>query len=205
MVDVIAGPYHTVAICGERPNCKLIGWGAGRKGQLGSPAVKEVWTPRILSDSEEKYNLVACGRDFTVLGRHGQASLTVIGSDRCRDIPDAVKTASQISTIEAGWSSVHVMLGDGTVVGWGNDSHGQLLASPEKFDTISAGTEHYLATRDLTAYGWGWGEHGNIGPSNLDPEEEAASGARQLTETTDKLQVVSVHGGYANSWIVFKE
>jgi protein ATS1 len=130
--------------------------------------------------------------------------LNVIGSDRLKGQSlQFPKGIDGITTLQAGWSSVHALFSNGSVTGWGNNSHGQILENANKhgkFNMISAGSEHCLAVVNSEIVdGWGWGEHGNLGP------ERDTSSLREVYRAIQGEYIVAVYGGCANSWFVLRD
>lgn len=103
IVDVKSSISHVVV----RLDCgRFVGWGACRKGQLGTPehrtmasgrktAVLAVWEPRVLEFAGDGYCL---GRDRTIL--YGEDGIAILGHNpghiECRPV-----------LVKAMWSSVH--------------------------------------------------------------------------------------------------
>jgi protein ATS1 len=161
IVDLSTSMGHVVVVLS---NGQVYGWGTGRKGQLGEPAVN-CWNPRRITGVDFNARKAVCGKDFTVIiGHYGEVK--VIGSDKWRTISDAPKKLPPWSDLQAGWSSVFVLLQSGELLSWGRNDHKQLcpLSFPQ-VQRMAIGSEHGLA---ITASGevmtWGWGEHGNCGP-----------------------------------------
>ena len=76
---VATGMSHTVVLLSDGT---LWGWGAGRKGQLGEPVEKCLWSPRRLyCNSHFEITHISCGRDFTVMGSSSTGQVKVVGNN----------------------------------------------------------------------------------------------------------------------------
>lgn len=176
MERISSGVAHTAAVLSDG---RVYGWGAGRKGQLGVPVESVVGVPRRVAVGWS-VEWAVCGREFTVLvERVGESAaqrrrVCVLGADRY-GVRDALGAGLEpgVRDVQAGWSAVYVLYGDGRLVGFGRNDRGQLpplgLAPVERF---AAGSEHVVAIAGGRLVAWGWGEHGNCGRGR----EEAGGG-----------------------------
>lgn len=165
IVDLASGISHTVVVLS---NGDVYGWGNGRKGQLGEPA-GTVWKPRKVQNIDFKVARAVCGKEFSYLvsddedGQH-----IVLGSNKWNVKSDAPAAIPGWENIGASWGSIFVIKYSGEFYAWGRNDHGQLGPDhhPEPFEYVAVGSEHALALTllDMVA-AWGWGEHGNCGPS----------------------------------------
>ncbi len=201
VVDLAASVNHVVAVLS---NGDVYGWGNGRKGQLGQPHAI-VHSPRRILDISFKVVRAVCGREYTYLvstpedGRH-----TVLGPDKWNVVTGMAENVKFWKDIGASWGSVFVLMQSGELVSWGRDDHGQLtpLNLPE-LSQIAVGSEHALG---LSAHGdvlaWGWGEHGNCGPST---SEGDVRGRWNIIASSKNLpvdsKILSIGAGCATSWI----
>ncbi|CAN6628050.1 protein KTI13 [Trichomonascus vanleenenianus] len=192
---IAASMSHVVVLL---DNGSVWGWGVGRKGQLGEPADKVVSTPRkVPIDLNGKVTHIACGREYTLVGCSITGDIRVLGNPRFGI--DEVPKLDGFKDLQSGWSTAHVLLNDGRVLSWGNNSHGQHVPAElakYKVASIGVGTEHVLALEEsgTRVFAWGWGEHGNCGPNYTDGELNV------VYESSSPVK--GVYGGYATSWIV---
>lgn len=188
------GMSHVIALLDDG---SAYGWGAGRKGQLGEPIEKMIWSPRKINCDITKIVYIGCGRDFSVLGSQPEGTIVVLGDDRFgirTNKPTDIQRS--IKYLNCGWSHAQVLYADGTVTSWGNNNHGQ--KAPENLRPIqimAVGTEHVLAIDNSNRLvAWGWGEHGNCGHEHVD--------GSVTTILNDASSVEFIHSGYANSWYI---
>ena len=81
-----------------------------------------------------------------------------------------------------------VVLAEGSIVGWGNNSYGQInVPAGEDFTAIEAGGYHGIALRtDRSLAGWGWNIEGQADvPDGNDFIAIAAGGLHNLALKTD--------------------
>jgi protein ATS1 len=201
VVDLAASVSHVVAVLS---NGDVYGWGNGRKFQLGVPG-GNVFSPRNISDIGFEVTRAVCGREFTYLvGDPEDGQHAIIGADKWDVMAGAPKDVKGWKDIGAGWGSIIVLLEDGKLISWGRDDHGQLppLNLPE-VSQIAVGSEHASGTTaagDVLA--WGWGEHGNCGPSTTNRDVKGRwnviASSKHLPAGT---KILSVGAGCATSWI----
>ena len=204
VVDVAAGMGHAVVVLS---NGEAWGWGNGRKGQLGEPVAGAVWTPRRISDGVG-FAVVrtVCGREFTCLfGPPEAGQVVVLGSDKWRVRSRAPAHVAGWKDVGAGWGSAAVLMGDGRLVSWGRDDHGQLAPDDlGRVKRMAVGSEHTLVlTEDGELMAWGWGEHGNCGPIRDGIGEK---GQRNRIATSEHgTEITTIGAGCATSWIAMEE
>lgn len=198
-VQINACMGHVVAVLSDG---SVYGWGKGRQGQLGEPAI-DVWTPRKLEGVHFRATDVACGKNFTVvLGAKAKVEMLIFGPsgrDRFGIRGGTPEIAADVKELVASWGSVYALRADGTIQGWGRDDHGQLPAKgiPE-IVSVAAGSEHVLAlTKSGNVLAWGWGEHGNCGKRT--DERGDVKGRWNEVEVTG--EAVQVFAGCATSFI----
>lgn len=194
IVNLSASMGHVVAVLSDG---QVYGWGTGRKGQLGDPALN-YWEPRKITGVNFKARKAACGKDFTVIAGY-DGELLVLGSDKWRTISDAPEKLPPWIDLQASWSSIFVLLQSGELISWGRNDHKQLY--PPGFPpvrSIAIGSEHGLAmTTSGDIMTWGWGEHGNCGPI---PDSGEIDFTPRCISASKKP--VFVGAGCATSWIV---
>jgi len=194
----------------------VLGWGAGRKGQLGidARAEKIVWSPRVLiTGGPGQAAKIAVGRDFTFVAGEKDRWHAFLGdrayeNNYLSDLAPLSITreldARQGYDLHASWSNIYALSSEGRLRGWGRNERGQLPPqSLPALAAVAAGSEHCVA---LTAGGqvlaWGWGEHGNCGP-DTDKRTNVAGRWNVLPVTLEEGEKVSgVGAGCATSFIV---
>ncbi|KAI9867066.1 MAG: hypothetical protein M1813_000464 [Trichoglossum hirsutum] len=162
IISIASCMAHTVVVLSSGD---AYGWGDGRKGQLGKPAAV-VWSPRKIEGITFHVRGAACGREFTYLvgnpedGHHNVLGLNKWGVQS--SMPECIRGWKEIG---ASWGSIFVLRGDGCLLSWGRDDHGQLASTGiPSLQKIAIGSEHALGlTLDGKLVTWGWGEHGNCG------------------------------------------
>jgi protein ATS1 len=165
VVGLSAGMAHTIAVLSDG---EIYGWGKGRKGQIGEPAM-DVWAPRKIEGLNFAATTAVCGKDFSfVCGEPSSITMTLLGAkgaDRFGIRGGIPAKLPQWQNIVASWGSIFVLSEMGDVVSWGRNDHGQLpMAGIPAMKAIAAGSEHCLGvTEDGKVLAWGWGEHGNCG------------------------------------------
>ncbi|KAI9000208.1 RCC1 domain-containing protein [Gaertneriomyces semiglobifer] len=191
---------HTVVTLDDG---ELWGWGAGRKGQLGQPNDVSVASPRRIKVGFQVRNAL-CGRDFTFCIDESGSQHVVLGANRYGLPSDASATAELAGYLEIGvsWGGVYVLKADGSIAAWGRDDHGQVTPIKQLFGLgrctqMAIGSEHGLAVVESTEHrmrlvAWGWGEHGNCGPSE---------GTGLLDVRIPTVSIVHIGAGCATSWI----
>ncbi|KAL2124441.1 hypothetical protein VTJ04DRAFT_806 [Mycothermus thermophilus] len=194
---------HVVAVLS---NGEAWGWGNGRKGQLGEPAVGAVYSPRRIEGVDFRVVRAVCGREFTcLLGAPDSGEMLVLGSDKWGLKSHAPKTVASWREVGAGWGSMFVVKEDRTFLSWGRNDHGQMPPSglgPVR--KLAVGSEHALALTeagDLIA--WGWGEHGNCGPIPTDTAQKGWS--NKIASSGPETSISMIGAGCATSWIALEQ
>lgn len=210
VVDLAASMSHVVAVLS---NGTAWGWGSGRKGQLGADAAKAtadgvVHEPRRIEGVGFPVARAVCGREFTVLfggpGPDEGGEVLVLGADKAGVRSSAPARVAGWRDVGASWGGVYVLRGDGTLLSWGKDDHGQLApAGLPPLAKMAVGSEHVVAlTEDGDVLSWGWGEHGNCGPQ----VENGDVKGRWNTIASKKYippgsDIVAIGAGCATSWV----
>ena len=194
IVDIASGVGHTVIVLA---NGQVLGWGNGRKGQLGTPT-GIVRSPRQIQNLDFSVVRAVCGREFTYLvGRDGRQS--ILGSDKYF-VKSKLPIVVNPKDIGASWGSVFT-LENGSVTSWGRNDRGQ-LGPPNlpEIDRFAVGSEHAVA---LTKYGhvicWGWGEHGNCG-AQIDKDGNVKETWNEIPIPDSSGRVLGVGAGCATSF-----
>lgn len=210
--EIRSGMSHTVVLTEDG---QLLGWGAGRKGQLGQESKQEkiVWKPRRICMPLQAAK-IAVGRDFTFVAGEGDRWHCLLGDDKYESdyLPDlkAFVITSGESTYEltASWSNIYALIhSDHQLKGWGRNDRGQLPPHGlPKLKSVAAGSEHCVGlTTDGEVVAWGWGEHGNCGP-DIDAQTGAAGGRWNVLPVTlsGSEEVARVGAGCATSFIIVR-
>jgi protein ATS1 len=201
VVDLAASVMHVVAVLS---NGDVYGWGNGRKFQLGVPG-GNIFLPRKTSDVGFQVTRAVCGREFTyLLGDPEEGQHVILGADKWDIMAGAPKEVKGWEEVGASWGSIFVLLESGNLLSWGRDDHGQLppLNLPE-LSHIAVGSEHALGiTPAADVLAWGWGEHGNCGPSTTNGDVKGRwnviASSKHLPAGT---KILSIGAGCATSWI----
>ncbi|MCJ1324837.1 hypothetical protein MMC10_001499 [Thelotrema lepadinum] len=201
IVDMASGVQHSVVVLSTGD---VVGWGNGRKGQLGEPA-GIVWKPRKIENIPFKAKRAVCGREFTyILGDSSEGRHLILGSDRWLVKTGAPEVIREWKDVGASWGSILVLLESGDIISWGRNDHGQLSppALP-KVDKIAVGSEHVLAvTKSNIVCAWGWGEHGNCGPVTDSAGDVKKGYWNVITLPGSEIPLVrGIGAGCATSWI----
>lgn len=188
----------------------VLAWGENAMSQLGGAAPTESSIP-IAVEGVSGVSAVAAG------GKHSMALLsngTVVGwggdgfgelgngSTRQRvPVPVPVKGLSNVAAIAAGHKFSLALLGNGTVMSWGNDQYGKLgdgttgvkssvpvqVRGLSGVTAISAGFFHSLALlRNGAVMAWGNGDYGELGngatvDSNVPVPVSGLTGVKQIS------------------------
>ncbi|MBB5031207.1 RCC1 domain-containing protein [Prosthecobacter vanneervenii] len=242
-----AGARHSLALCWDGT---LAAWGDNSSGQLGlhyttsstattpvavnvSDASSALYGKTVVAVAAGDSHSLALCSDGTVVAWGGNADgqLGIDLATTQSDIPIAVNSSSGVSdlsgrsvvAIAAGASYSLALCTDGTVVGWGDNSVGQLgnltfglcpmpvavsaasgvsALNGKSVISLAAGSGHSLALcSDGTVVAWGSNANGQLGfsttasGSSLPVAVSTAQGSSALYGKT----VVAVSAGYAHS------
>ena len=99
-----------------------------------------------------------------------------------------------------------MLKGDGELVSWGRDDHGQLSSGDiGRVRHIAVGSEHALAlTEEGELIAWGWGEHGNCGPIRDGTGEKGQRNqiaSNKVLAREQGMEITMIGAGCATSWI----
>jgi protein ATS1 len=201
IVDLAASVSHVVAVLS---NGDAYGWGSGRKGQLGE-SEGVVYAPRKISGVNFSVKRAICGREFTYLvGGKENGQHAILGSDKWKVRSSAPPDVRGWKDVGATWGSIFVLQEDGKLLSWGRDDHGQLIP-PELpvLSHIAIGSEHALGlTLEGDVLAWGWGEHGNCGPTTTDGDVKnrwnIIASSKYLPQGS---KISTIGAGCATSWV----
>lgn len=210
--DIKSCMSHTVVLTN---NGQLLGWGAGRKGQLGAEGKveKAIWEPQVIAGMPLGAEKIALGRQFTFVAGEKERWHYLLGESKYEDtyLPDlktfALTDGEEDYLLIASWSNIYALPPDQRLRGWGRNDRGQL--PPEqlpKLKAVAAGSEHCVGlTVEGGVVAWGWGEHGNCGP-DTDAHANVADRWNVLPiELAASEEVVGVAAGCATSFIICGE
>lgn len=171
VVDLAACMGHVVAVL---DNGEAWGWGAARKGQLGTAAAMVaggvVQEPiKVAFDGDNEFRVVraVCGREFTALfAEPDDGRVVVLGADKAGVRSAAPERVVGWRDVGASWGGVYVLQSEGDLLSWGKNDHGQLAPIDlPRLEMMAVGSEHVVGmTVEGDVLSWGWGEHGNCGP-----------------------------------------
>ncbi|TGZ84904.1 RCC1/BLIP-II [Ascodesmis nigricans] len=208
VVSVSSGMAHNVIVyqTGE-----VIGWGVGRKGQLGSPSTKMVWIPQPVKVGIKAAKVI-CGREFSFLITADGEKHEVLGGEKYGISVSSPPQGSLLGwkDLGASWGGINVLLSDGTIMAWGRNDKGQLPPTDLRgVERMAIGSEHGVALTRLhddeasRAVAWGWGEHGNCGRN----EEEGGDviGEVFVVDIRRAGRLEMVGAGCATSWFWVQE
>jgi protein ATS1 len=208
--EIKSGMNHTVVLTEDG---ELLGWGVGRKGQLGQENKQEkiIWKPRKIGIPLQAAK-IAVGRDFTFVTGDEDRWHCLLGdnkyeSDYLPDLKSFVIAGEEATyDLTASWSNIYALTrSDHQLKGWGRNDRGQLPPKHlPKLKSVAAGSEHCVGlTVDGQVVAWGWGEHGNCGP-DTDAQADVAGGRWNMLPVplSEHEEVVGVGAGCATSFII---
>lgn len=211
--EIKSSMSHTVVLI---EGGQLLGWGAGRKGQLGQESKQEkiVWKPRKI-DMPLDAAKIAVGRDFTFVTGEKDRWHWLLGENKYESeyLPDlksfVISNGEGTYDLTASWSNIYALThSDHRLKGWGRNDRGQLPPKHlPKLKTVAAGSEHCVGlTMDGEVVAWGWGEHGNCGP-DTDAQANVAGDRWNVLpiSLSDTEEVTGVGAGCATSFIIVGE
>lgn len=220
---------------------KLYTWGRNELGQLGNGTLTSTWSadpavvvPAMYERAEPDLAAVVTRQTFMLgltkdgrvkswgsngsgqLGRSTPADCGTNGTTACGRTPELVAGIEDAVAIEAGFTHSLVLLANGTVLSFGNNSKGQLgretaetfsatpAAIPGLSDIIalSAGSDFSVALKaDGTVYAWGINDYGQIGQGAVDSDAHATPQAVpnvhgvSLAAANNNVYVLQADGG----------
>jgi protein ATS1 len=183
---VSGGVQHFVALTKNG----LMGYGDGRKGQLGTITQKPVSFPY------KDFVKAACGKEFTCLLKD-TGDLKIETTSKKYNIT-SIPPHSNIKSITASWTTIALLDISGNITSWGRSDHGQhpppLLPA---ITQLASGSEHFIAISNTSkVYAWGWNEHGNCARS----DREDVTSIHEIILPEDEKPIY-VAAGCGTSWI----
>ncbi|KAI0031999.1 regulator of chromosome condensation 1/beta-lactamase-inhibitor protein II [Vararia minispora EC-137] len=187
---IAAGPRHVMLrVRTSMGHQMLVGWGAGRHGQLGTPHRAVVHTPRsVAADDEGDVASIALGSQHSVFLR-SSGKTVVCGTDRVAQTR-GLDALESVRSVGCTWGGTYALRADGALFAAGKNDRGQLgrpgagdaapaglVAFPRalggrRITRLVCGSEHVLVLiegeGEAEVWGWGWNEHGNLGVGHTD-------------------------------------
>ncbi|MEV7758678.1 Ig-like domain-containing protein [Microbacterium sp. NPDC089180] len=226
--QIAAGKDWALALTSGAYGARVWAWGRNAYGQIGSDQVSDtsVFDTPTQIDGLYDVDQIAAGR-FTAYARiggtayaWGRNDLRQMGAgwgDDYRSTPRQVQNLTNIVQLTAAGSSAHVILDNGEVWGWGDNSQGQLgvdnsvtpagfFGEPLKvngltdkaaqiacaFDTV------FIRTTGGEVRSLGSNAHGRLGTGVSDTTLTMSSAPQKVTGLTDIVDIsASVASGYA--------
>jgi alpha-tubulin suppressor-like RCC1 family protein len=185
VVAISAGSEHSLALLS---NGTVMSWGEGEEGQLGTGSTSVHDTPVQVKDLSDVW-AISAGGDFS-LALLSNGTVKAWGSDRYgqlgveppeegfSSVPVQVGGLAGVGGISGGAEHALAMLGNGTVMAWGEDSSGELgdgaVKSYEEVPlqvegissavSVSAGSGDSVALlADGSVQAWGINKFGTLG------------------------------------------
>jgi alpha-tubulin suppressor-like RCC1 family protein len=235
VVQLAAGEEFSLALLSSE---EVKAWGNNESGQFGNNTTRDAWGPgptvRNLGGGElaiaagEEHSLaLLAGGSVMAWGSNSMGQLgdgTFTGPQECTygpcsRLPVPVSGLAGVDAIAAGGDFSLALLNNGTVMGWGENAHGQLgdgtttnrdvpvaVKGLAGVVAIAAGREHSLALLSSgTVMAWGANSEGQLGTgTNNGPEKCGSSIGEETCSTTPVavtgLAYLDVKGIAAGSW-----
>ncbi|KAJ2901008.1 hypothetical protein MKZ38_002134 [Zalerion maritima] len=211
VVDISASLNHVVVVLSDG---SAWGWGASRKGQLGSIPGRGFFPgPTFIPNIPFPVKRAVAGNESTTFfSDPSSGKVHIHGGWKYKLKEHVPKEIPPWQDVAAGWSSLYVLTNDGQILSWGNNKYGQ-HAPPNlpRIVEMAAGSEHVVAlTEEGGVISWGWGEHGNCGPIPHEPGECVPYGAligrwnliANAKFLKDGSRITGLGAGCATSWIL---
>lgn len=204
---------------------EIWGWGSNLKCQLFEPKQRKITHPtsifnRKVTDPSHLIADISMGKDFIILvdqlGRIVQTQGNIP-----KDFSLQEYSHLENLQIKSMWSSMHILdYNKEEINSYGFGIHNQLLKqySLKSIHKVVMGSEHgILVTQDsdqLVIKCWGWGEHGNCGPSRSaretvgiinDKSNEKSEMNEIMRLPRKEVRSINIFGGCASTWIVVDE
>jgi alpha-tubulin suppressor-like RCC1 family protein len=157
---IASGETHSLALLSTG---KVVSWGAGYSGDLGDGSIEGAVSPVEVKGLSEEVKAISAGGAFSLAllkggtidawgsnedGRLGTGSMS--GPEECGELKTPCSTRAtpaanglkDVSTIAAGLSQGLALLGDGSVMAWGQNGDGQLGNGTSTGPEIGCGALH---------------------------------------------------------------
>jgi alpha-tubulin suppressor-like RCC1 family protein len=208
---IAAGGEHALAL---QSNGKVAAWGAGERGQLGDNNTNDSDVPVAVQDLTGAVGIAAGVQHSLALlssgkvqawggdeyGQLGNSSIPENEEgERMTELPVAVEGVTGATAVAAGARHSLALLGNGTVMAWGEDKAGQLgtgtIAREQEAPTavsglsgataISAGGEHSMALLATgTVLTWGENHFGELGNGTIGEPSDVPVTVSALNEVS---------------------
>ncbi len=208
---IAASGEHALAL---QSNGKVAAWGAGERGQLGNDNTNDSDVPvavqsltgvvGVAAGLQHSLALLSSGKVEAWGGdEYGQLGNSSIPEneegERMTDLPVAVEGVSGASAVAAGARHSLALLGNGTVMAWGEDKAGQLgtgtiarenetpapVSGLAGATAISAGGEHSMALLATgTVLTWGENHFGELGNGTVGEPSDVPVTVSALNEVS---------------------
>ena len=201
IIELSAAMGHVVTVL---DNGDAYGWGNCRKGQAGEPSGVIAVPRKIEGIGFEVKRAVCCKETTCFLGEPEEGRIAVLGSDKGKLKSEAPNNVRAWKDISSSWGNIFILKEDGSLHGWGRDDQGQIPPpNVSPLSKIAAGSEHVVAlTKESDVISWGWGEHGNCGPT---VENNVVKGRWNILAASRFLPpstyIHSIGAGCATSWV----
>ncbi|GAA96138.1 uncharacterized protein L969DRAFT_91592 [Mixia osmundae IAM 14324] len=215
--QIVAGVRHVLVRASDG---RVFGWGAARKGQLGSDEASKGVSLPVALDLSGRCTDVAAGNNHSICivdNAKGTPHITVFGT--LAALPDTL--APDVVRIYSTWTAALALTSSHQVLGWGSDFAHQLGRSNkeavacvelehsglESISELTCGSAHCLVLGQTHSspqvWGFGWNEHGNLG---LNDGLSSIAIARQVWPAGGDAvgNAVKVFAGNATSFIVIE-
>jgi len=208
---IAAGGEHALAL---QSNGKVAAWGAGERGQLGDNNTNDSDVPVAVQDLTGAVGVAAGVQHSLALlssgkvqawggdeyGQLGNSSIPENEEgERMTELPVAVEGVSGATAVAAGARHSLALLGNGTVMAWGEDKAGQLgtgtvaredetpgaVSGLSGATAISAGGEHSMALLGTgTVLTWGENHFGELGNGTVGEPSDVPVTVSALNEVS---------------------
>ncbi|KAH9825296.1 regulator of chromosome condensation 1/beta-lactamase-inhibitor protein II [Melampsora americana] len=169
---------------------------------------------------------IGVGKEHTVIVCPDQ--MISLGHPNHSQIPNLTSNDDQILSVQCCWNTTFFLKQPITqtsppasysLLGFGNNSQAQLGYLDPNLSTsethfngstgqmkLAVGSEHVLVTdQDDLLYGWGWNEHGNLGPSSLSSNHSNLIKSREVIWRASKDQkLLKIFAGCATSFLLIQ-
>jgi alpha-tubulin suppressor-like RCC1 family protein len=208
---IAAGGEHALAL---QANGKVAAWGAGERGQLGDNNTNNSDVPvavqnltgvvGVAAGVQHSLAVLSSGKVEAWGGdEYGQLGSSTVAEneegERMTELPVAVEGVSGATAVAAGARHSLALLGNGTVMAWGEDKAGELgtgtiaredetpasVSGLSGASAISAGGEHSMALLATgTVLTWGENHFGELGNGTIGEPSDVPIAVSALNEVS---------------------